>query len=105
MAGTFNVSCADFSEELCDPFDFGRARRDERDSIFIRRVSRRLSHTEKLGWSVAFGTVLQPVGNVHVFGKAEQGQERAIELSNRVKVRNAKINVVETTHGALKLLT
>ena len=101
MAGTFDISRTDLPEQLCDFIDFGRAWRPKGDSIFVRPVSRRLSHTEELGWSLALSGELQPVGNVHVFGKAEPGQEHAVELSNRCKVRNAKINVVEATHAEL----
>lgn len=101
MAGTFDISRTDLPEHLCDFIDFGDAGRPKGYSIFVRPVSRRLSHTEELGWSLALSRELQPAGNVHVFGKAEPGQERAVELSNRCKVRNAKINVVEATHAEL----
>ena len=101
MAGTFDISCTDFPKHFRDLIDFRDTRGPKGDSIFVRRVSRRLSHTEELGWSLALSRELQPAGNVHVFGKAEPGQERAVELSNRCKVRNAKINVVEATHAEL----
>ena len=51
MAGTFDVPRTDLPEHLRDLIDFGDTRRPEGDSIFVRRVSRRLSHTEELGWS------------------------------------------------------
>jgi hypothetical protein len=101
MAGTFDISRTDLPEHVCDFIDFGHAWCPKGYSIFVRSVSWGLSHTEELGWSLSLSRVLQPVGNVHVFGEAEPGQQDAVELSNRCKVRNAKINVVEATHAGL----
>ncbi len=99
MAGTFDISRTDLPKDLRDFIDFRHTRRPKGNSIFVRRVSHRLSHTEELGWPVSLRIVLQPVGNVYVFGKTEPGQEGAVELSDRSKLWNAEINVVEATHN------
>ena len=103
MAGTFDISRTDLLKHLRDLINLGDARRPKGDSIFVRRVSRRLSNTEELGGSPSLSRILQPVGNVHVFGKAESGQEYAVELSNRTEVRNAQIDVIEAMHIRFQL--
>ena len=99
VAGTFDIVRTDLPKHSRDLVDFRDARGPKGDSIFVRRVSRRLSYTEELGWPVSLRIVLQPVGNVHVFGETEPRQECAVELSDRSKLWNAKINVVEATHN------